>query len=383
MGLPGVSRLIRRWRDGRRGQALVEFALVLPVLVLLLVMAIDFGRAFYGWVSVQNAARIGANFAGEHPKAWQDGDTAAQTDFTNLVTDHVAGCTLDPLSDPTFTDIDGDGESTGWGDQANVAVACQFDLITPFIGNFLGSPIPMAAEAVFPIRRGVLSGPGGTGGTGGGTTCTLSYVPDLVNRTVDAARQKWFDNGFNPALFLANPDVGTNMVNTQTFTPAANVNDCVDPGGFNVFVTTVPPPPCPAGQAQVPDLIGDLVADARTEWTAAGFAAGNFQPTGADNTKTVLTQVTSPVTSPVIGGCVVSSATVTITYGDPPPMPCDVPNMVGLSLSAAQAAWNAAGFVPANLSHSGGPAAGKVIEQSPSHPGTVGCDVAGTVKTKN
>ena len=30
---------------------MVEFALVLPILALLLVLAVDFGRVFFGWVS--------------------------------------------------------------------------------------------------------------------------------------------------------------------------------------------------------------------------------------------------------------------------------------------------------------------------------------------
>ena len=50
-------------RPRRRGQAMVEFALVLPLLVLLLVMAIDFGRVFFGWVALQNATRIAADYA--------------------------------------------------------------------------------------------------------------------------------------------------------------------------------------------------------------------------------------------------------------------------------------------------------------------------------
>ena len=40
------------------GQALVEFALVAPmILVLLLLLAVDFGRLFFSYVSVNNAAR--------------------------------------------------------------------------------------------------------------------------------------------------------------------------------------------------------------------------------------------------------------------------------------------------------------------------------------
>ena len=50
----------RREKPVSRGQAMVEFALVLPLLALLLVVAIDFGRVFFGWVSLTNAARVGA-----------------------------------------------------------------------------------------------------------------------------------------------------------------------------------------------------------------------------------------------------------------------------------------------------------------------------------
>lgn len=46
-----------------RGQALVEFALIAPVLVLLLVAAIDIGRGVFAYNSVTNAAREGVRLA--------------------------------------------------------------------------------------------------------------------------------------------------------------------------------------------------------------------------------------------------------------------------------------------------------------------------------
>ena len=46
----------------RRGQAVVEFALILPVFLFLVVMALDFGRLFFSYVQVNNAAREGANY---------------------------------------------------------------------------------------------------------------------------------------------------------------------------------------------------------------------------------------------------------------------------------------------------------------------------------
>ena len=45
------------------GQALVEFALILIVLLLLLTMVIELGRIFWAWSSVQTAARSGARYA--------------------------------------------------------------------------------------------------------------------------------------------------------------------------------------------------------------------------------------------------------------------------------------------------------------------------------
>jgi hypothetical protein len=50
-----------------RGQSLVEFALLLPVLLLLILGAMDFGRLFYTKLVLTNAAREGANYLARHP----------------------------------------------------------------------------------------------------------------------------------------------------------------------------------------------------------------------------------------------------------------------------------------------------------------------------
>ncbi|MGH2463352.1 MAG: TadE/TadG family type IV pilus assembly protein, partial [Candidatus Limnocylindria bacterium] len=52
-------RLLRRLPRPTRGQGLVEFAIILPFLMLVLLMAVDFGRVFFGWVGLANASRIG------------------------------------------------------------------------------------------------------------------------------------------------------------------------------------------------------------------------------------------------------------------------------------------------------------------------------------
>ena len=52
-----------RSRRRERGQSLVEFALILPILMALLLLTIDVGRLFYAYVGVTNASREGAAYA--------------------------------------------------------------------------------------------------------------------------------------------------------------------------------------------------------------------------------------------------------------------------------------------------------------------------------
>ena len=56
--------LVRRnRRRGQRGQSLVEFAFVLPIIVLVIVAFIEIGRAVFAWNTIANAARQGARVA--------------------------------------------------------------------------------------------------------------------------------------------------------------------------------------------------------------------------------------------------------------------------------------------------------------------------------
>jgi Flp pilus assembly protein TadG len=52
---------------GSRGAALVEFALVFPVLALLVLGTVDAGRAYITWNQAKNAAREGAAYAQLYP----------------------------------------------------------------------------------------------------------------------------------------------------------------------------------------------------------------------------------------------------------------------------------------------------------------------------
>ncbi|TMB79823.1 MAG: pilus assembly protein [Chloroflexi bacterium] len=56
-GFAGEELVNHRW--GQRSQALIEFALVSPVLLLLLFGVIDLGRAIFYYDTINHAARLG------------------------------------------------------------------------------------------------------------------------------------------------------------------------------------------------------------------------------------------------------------------------------------------------------------------------------------
>ena len=97
-----------RRRDIPRGQALVEMAMLLPLLLLIMLMALDFGRVFFGWIGLQNAVRQGANYAALNASAWgTPADTAAQAEYRAQISSDTAGLNCAPQSpapDPSFPD---------------------------------------------------------------------------------------------------------------------------------------------------------------------------------------------------------------------------------------------------------------------------------------
>ena len=55
-----------RERQKPAAQALVEFALLLPLLLVLIISALEFGRLFYTKIVITNAAREGAYYLSTH-----------------------------------------------------------------------------------------------------------------------------------------------------------------------------------------------------------------------------------------------------------------------------------------------------------------------------
>ncbi len=69
-------------RQRSRGQSLVEFALVLPIVLILMAAVFDVGRVLDASIVLTNAVRTGARFGSIHP-TWYDSVRARVVDFAN------------------------------------------------------------------------------------------------------------------------------------------------------------------------------------------------------------------------------------------------------------------------------------------------------------
>ena len=65
--------------QGRKGQGLVEFALILPVVLTAFFVIIELARVYHAWVAVENGARFGVRYAitGEFDESRCGGGTCA------------------------------------------------------------------------------------------------------------------------------------------------------------------------------------------------------------------------------------------------------------------------------------------------------------------
>ncbi len=132
---------------------MAEFALVFPIMLLLLAAAIDFGRLFYAYVAVENAAKEGALFGARSPLC-ADGSNAncgnpnnviwhVQNEAPNIGTRFETtvacrtptGALVQPINDCL----------DGYTYQVNVEYP--FQLITPIIGSILNPTLTLRSQA--------------------------------------------------------------------------------------------------------------------------------------------------------------------------------------------------------------------------------------------
>jgi Flp pilus assembly protein TadG len=118
------TRLVRKLRKSDAGQALVEFSLVLPIMLLMLFALVDFGRGFYSWLVVTNAVREGARVGAVQ---------ATEAVIKTKVVETASG--LDPTRlDPAAVTYDNAAHTRG--STVRVDVTYHFQYVTP-VGSIL------------------------------------------------------------------------------------------------------------------------------------------------------------------------------------------------------------------------------------------------------
>jgi Flp pilus assembly protein TadG len=173
----------RAWaRD--RGQSVVEFALLLPVFLLILVVAVDFGRLFFTWVQIHNAAReaaavgsysptdtagMSSRVAAEKNAQGQKGENAVTVSSTCA---NPAGTTITCASAPG---------GTGAGNTITVTVSEHFSFLTPLINQTVGSNLQISASATSTVL-------GYAAGTGAGSPGSCSLPVASFTWTITSGR---------------------------------------------------------------------------------------------------------------------------------------------------------------------------------------------------
>lgn len=124
---------------GSRGQALLELALILPVLLLLVFGIIEFGRVFHAYLVVTQAAREGA-------RVGVVGGT--DSEITAAVEQAAAGL------DKTRLQIEIAPPEGGRvrGDSLRVEVNYSVPLVVPLIAELAPNPFPVTAAATMRVE---------------------------------------------------------------------------------------------------------------------------------------------------------------------------------------------------------------------------------------
>lgn len=332
--------------------------MILPVLLLLTLMAIDFGRVYLGWVNLQNMARIAANYAANHPTAWVTNNAAEKASYQDQIrADAKANnCTLPLVSgtqtapDPTFA------PDTNLGSTAEVSLSCTFQIITPVIGNLVGSGglLTVSASSTFPIKSGQFAIGGGTPTAPVanfiGSPTTVSNGSSVVfTDTSSGVPTSWLwdfgdgasDTARNPThqYVLADPLVAESFTVTLTATNALGADTRTRVS--YILVNPVPP----AADFTATPVIGDRPLVVQFTDTSTGsptswswnFGDGNIS--SAQNPSHTYSaagvySVTLFVTGPSGSGSVTKTNYITVDVGT-----CTVPSFIGTSTTNAPTTW--------------------------------------------
>jgi PKD repeat protein len=375
-------------REDSTGQSLVEFALVVPVLLLLLLVGVDFGRVYLGWVNLQQMARVAAGFASENASAWQaPGNSAVRVEYQDRIANDATQINCDlPKDGAGKVHVPDPAFAAGFdlGDPILVEIPCNFHLVTPIIGNIIGDVIPVTASYTYPVKEGAVAEVPGGGGpvvippiadfvgkprSGFGKTAaeygTLDVTFNDLSKNAPTSWQWSFGNGAGTA-FTKGPhtihyECDQLPGETCTYTVRLTVGS---PGGFDTmtktdYITvTVPPDTGPVAEFTATPNAGvnplgvafafvdkraGTVSYSSYEWDFTGD--GTWDSTGAMTSHTYNAPGAYTVSLRVTEqGTGVTNVQTKTEYVVVDKKTCVVPDFANHRKNEAQGIWGAAGF---------------------------------------
>ncbi len=142
----GVGPVLRRrWARSQRGQALVEFTLVIIPFLLLLFAMLDLGRGIYTYNAVSQAAREMARSMTSHESCCDTGSSTEAQEIREAQKRTVPGLADSGISVACVDINDAAVARCRPGDYARVRVTVSFSPVTPLLG--LVGPIELSSTA--------------------------------------------------------------------------------------------------------------------------------------------------------------------------------------------------------------------------------------------
>lgn len=130
-------RDVRKNNNKIKGQALVEMAIILPVLIALIFGMTDFARVLNAYLATTEASREGARVA-----ALSGNDAAVVLAVNDAV----------PNLDPTRLTVTTLPAIRSRGDTVTVTVTYNIDIITPLVNTMLNNPMPITSQTIMRVE---------------------------------------------------------------------------------------------------------------------------------------------------------------------------------------------------------------------------------------
>jgi Flp pilus assembly protein TadG len=140
-------------KTGNRGQSLIEFAITLPILVLLLLGTLEFGMAIFSYSMLRDAAQEGAFYGSFNPANLAEIENRARN-ISPRAEDAIFSSPV-RLRDTDEVKVNVkalgaacQGATKGVANSIQVSVTYRYPFLMPFIGLVIGSDtIPLTGTA--------------------------------------------------------------------------------------------------------------------------------------------------------------------------------------------------------------------------------------------